>query len=208
MHNDIYIIGYQSDQTEGYIVEVSISADGSISDSVLSKYKFNTGKCYHGLEPDLIRVTDNIFGVAFRSGSQAGTPHEGHLNTYKLNNYNPGGHSIPDGNRIIFKNDTYAIYANATHVAVKIRDHLISRELNLSASNWNHLVLTYDGSYIRFYCNGTEIITEYYNKGLERNTNEIKIGDNFFGYIDEVAIYARILSQASILTHYNNPGQQ
>jgi len=208
MHNDIYLIAYQSDQTDGYIVEISIAANGSISDSVLSKYKFNTGKNYHGLEPDLIRVTDNIYGVAFRSGSEMGTPHEGHLNTYKLHNYNQSNGEIKEGNGIISKNDAYGIYANTTHVAVKIRDYKITRELSLSQSSWNHLVLTYDGSYIRLYCNGTEVISEHYTQGLTRNTNEIKIGNNFFGYIDEVTIFARIFDLTDIQNRYNNPGMQ
>ncbi len=206
MHNDIYIIAYQSDQTDGYIAEISIASNGSISDSVLSKYKFNTGNNYHGIEPDIIRVTDNLYGVAFRSGSEQGTPHEGHLNTYKLNNYNQNVGTIPDGNGIIFKEDAYGIYVNSTHVAVIIRNHMVTKELSLSKSDWNYLVLTYDGSYIRVYCNGTEIISEYYDEKIISNTNDILIGDGFFGYIDEVAIYDRVLNLTEVQNHYNNPG--
>jgi len=206
MHNDIYIIGYQSDQTDGYIAEISIAPNGSISDSVLSKYKFNTGKNYHGMEPDLIRVTDNIYGVAFRSGSEHGTPHEGHLNTYSLHNHNQNTVPIPDGNGIIFKEDTYGIFVNRTHVAVLIRNHIVIEELSLSKSDWNHIVLTYDGAYIRAYCNGTEIISEYYDEKIVSNTNDILIGNGFFGYIDEVAIYAKVLNLTEVQNHYNNPG--
>jgi hypothetical protein len=208
MHSNIYIIAYQSDQTDGYIVEISINSDGSISNSILSKYKFNTGTNYHGMEPDIIRVTDNIYGVAFRSGSQMGTPHEGHLNTYKLVNYNQDNFTLLEGNGVIFKKDTYGIYANSTHIAVKIRDRLISTQYNFSDSVWNHIVLTYDGSNIRVYCNGLAIISESYGAGLFRNTNDILIGKEFFGCIDEVAIYGRILNLSEIQNHYNNPGMQ
>jgi hypothetical protein len=206
MHNDIYLIAYQSDQTDGYIAEISIESDGSISDSVLSKYKFNTGSNYHGMEPDVIRVSDNVYGVAFRSGSQQGTPHEGHLNSYKLHNHNQNFVTLPDGNEIIFKEDTYGIFVNTTHLAVTIRNHLVIRELSLSNSDWNHIVLTYDGSYIRVYCNGSEIISEYYDEGINSNTNDILIGDKFFGFIDEVAIYDKVLSITDAQNHYNNPG--
>jgi hypothetical protein len=208
MHNDIYIIAYQSDQTDGYIAEIGINSDGYISNNVLSKYKFNTGKNYHGLEPDIIRVTDNIFGVAFRSGSELGTPHEGHLNTYKLINYNQNNYTLLEGNGIIFKKDTYGVYANLTHIAVKIGNHIITKEYSLSGSNWNHIVLTYDGSYIRVYCNGQVVISEQYAGGLSRSTNDILIGNDFFGFIDEVAIYGRILSSTEVQNHYNNPGVQ
>ena len=208
MHNDIYIIAYQSDQTDGYIVEIGITPDGYISNNVLSKYKFNTGKNYHGLEPDIIRVTDNIFGVAFRSGSELGTPHEGHLNTYKLINYNQNNYTLLEGNGIIFKKDTYGVYANLTHIAVKIGNHIITKEYSLSGSNWNHIVLTYDGLYIRVYCNGQVVISEQYAGGLSRSTNDILIGNDFFGFIDEVAIYGKILSSTEVQNHYNNPGVQ
>ena len=208
MYDDIYIIGYQSDQTDGYIAEIGINSDGYISNNILSKYKFNTGTNYHGLEPDIIRVTDNIFGVAFRSGSQLGTPHEGHLNTYKLVNYNQNNYTLLEGNGIIFKKDTYGLYANLSHIAVKIGNHLITMDYNLSGSNWNHLVLTYDGSHIQVYCNGQIVISEQYTDGISRNTNEILIGNDFFGCIDEVAIYGRILDLSEVQNHYNNPGVQ
>jgi hypothetical protein len=203
MYDDIYLITYQSDQTDGYIVEVSISSNGSISDSFLAKYKFNTGNNYHGMEPDIIRVENDIYGVAFRSGSQQSTPHEGHLNTYKLHSYNQDSNTITNKNGIIVKEDVYRIYVNSTHISVSIGSHNIIKELSLSVNDWNHIVLTYDGSYIRLYCNGTEVITEYYDMGIPRNINDIRIGDKFFGYIDEVYIYSRILSLSEIQNRYN-----
>ncbi|MBZ9578500.1 hypothetical protein KJA14_01475 [Patescibacteria group bacterium] len=75
-------------------------------------------------------------------------------------------------------------------------------------NQWNHVVYVYDGSYQRWYLNGSEG-TPCSRTGSMRSGNySIKIGDGpysdnqFKGKIDEVRIYGRALNLSEISEHY------
>lgn len=79
--------------------------------------------------------------------------------------------------------------------------------------NWSFLVLTYDGSIMKVYQNGTQISpdggsnfsgswnTIYSNTGIQFGAAAT---DFWNGYIDEVGIWSRALTQTEITTLYNN----
>jgi hypothetical protein len=206
MKDDIYLIAYESDQQDGYVTVINIKTNGSISDNIITKIKINTGKTYHGAEPDIIRVSDVVYAIAFRSGSKSGSPHEGHLITGRLSLYDDSNFSNnPYLNRALYKKDSYGIYVNKTHIAANIGNNFVNLEISVP-EYWNHVVLTYDGLNIVVYLNGAQIISESYDSGLVRNTNDILIGNLFYGSIDEVAIYDRALTEPDVQNHYNNPG--
>lgn len=80
-------------------------------------------------------------------------------------------------------------------------------EANWSSTEWNLIVGTYDGEYLRDYLNGEEVGSSYYVGTLRNEGNQpIVIGrfyttrnvDNFKGAIDEVAIYNRALTAEEI----------
>jgi hypothetical protein len=80
-------------------------------------------------------------------------------------------------------------------------------------NGWNHLVATYNGSYISLYINailvsqtaatGT-IVTPGYNLNIGRNP--AYTGDYYGGTISNVAIYNSALNSTQITNHYNAAG--
>lgn len=74
------------------------------------------------------------------------------------------------------------------------------------AQQWNHIVLTYNGSEIGLYINGTLVNSTAYNDAIDFNEYNLTIGKNFSGIIDEVRIWNRSLSQEEISASYNCSG--
>ena len=70
---------------------------------------------------------------------------------------------------------------------------------------WTHVALTYDGSTLRLFVNGTQVATRASTGTLQATTNPLSIGGNqsrsastSTGLIDEVRVYNRSLSQTDI----------
>lgn len=82
--------------------------------------------------------------------------------------------------------------------------HVISGPNQLPANEWTHLVATYDGQYQRLYVNGVEVAKQGQSGLINSSTGNLRIGGNvlwgeyFNGYIDEVRIYNRALSESEI----------
>ena len=74
---------------------------------------------------------------------------------------------------------------------------------------WTHLALTYDGSALRMYVNGTLASSRPTTGTVQSTSNPLSIGGNlpygeyFQGLIDEVRVYNRALSQTDIQTDMN-----
>lgn len=73
------------------------------------------------------------------------------------------------------------------------------------------MVVTYDGSVVRFYRNGVPIGSVLVTVAIKANANPLRLGDslvgtsetNFLGGgLDEVAIYNQALSAATVAAHY------
>jgi hypothetical protein len=67
----------------------------------------------------------------------------------------------------------------------------------IAVSTWTHVAVTYDGTTIRLFVNGTQVATTPQTGTVETNTNPLRIGGNspygeyFQGRIDDVRIYNR-----------------
>ncbi|MCX6764252.1 MAG: hypothetical protein NTU58_00900 [Candidatus Nealsonbacteria bacterium] len=84
---------------------------------------------------------------------------------------------------------------------------------NYTANNWYHIIGTYDERYMRLYVNGQYL--GYLSKASStfpypiQNTAPLTIGtipglsSNFIGIIDEVRIYANMVTTSLALAHYN-----
>jgi len=200
-----FLIAYETeDAHEGFVAEVEIDELGYISDDVISKNLFNVGPAnYFGLEPDIIKVTDMVYAVAFRSGSFGGTPHEGHLFSFRMQGDDP---TIPQYEKgIILKDGIYGIYADKTHVIANIRNIMYSVETD-ELDGWHHLAMTYDGATLKLYLDGIALLQTPPDLGLIRSDNPIYFGKNFFGHIDEVAIYPMALTADEISLHASADG--
>ena len=81
----------------------------------------------------------------------------------------------------------------------------------LPTSTWTHLAVTYDGSTIRLYVNGSQVATRAKSGSFTTSSNPLHIGGNEFypqfyrGVIDEVRLYNRPLSAKEIQSDMNTP---
>ncbi len=81
----------------------------------------------------------------------------------------------------------------------------------LTANTWSFLALTYDGSNLRLYVNGTLVNTQAKTGAIASSTNQLQIGGDsiygqyFRGLIDEVRVYNLALSAAAIQTDMATP---
>ena len=71
---------------------------------------------------------------------------------------------------------------------------------------WTHVALTYDGTTLRLFVNGTQVATRATTGTIQATDNPLWIGGNnpygeyFTGLIDEVRVYNRALTQTDIQT--------
>ena len=115
-------------------------------------------------------------------------------NYYAYALYGSTGTNVPSGNGVIGGTD---------------RD--LRGTAGLSTTAWSHLAVTYDGSVVALYVNGTQVSTLITSGTLTVTNGVLKIGGNaiwgewFSGLIDEVRIYNRALTAAQIGTDMNTP---
>ena len=76
---------------------------------------------------------------------------------------------------------------------------------------WTHLAMTYDGSTLRFYVNGTLVNSTPESGSAQTSKDALQIGgDNIYGQffnglIDEVRIYNVVLNQEQIQIDMDTP---
>jgi fibronectin type 3 domain-containing protein len=81
----------------------------------------------------------------------------------------------------------------------------------LATGVWSHVAVTWNGTIMRLYVNGTEVATLGRTGTLQATTTPLRIGGNtyagefFAGRIDEVRIYNRALSAAEVTADMNTP---
>ncbi len=76
----------------------------------------------------------------------------------------------------------------------------------LEANTWAHVAVTYDGTILRLYVNGTQVATQAQTGAITASTGALRLGGNavwgefFGGLIDDARIYNRALTPAEIVT--------
>ena len=110
---------------------------------------------------------------------------------------------------IVSKSGAYGISANSTHAFATINDQTI---IAVISAGWNHIALTYNSTIggieeMKLYIDSVELATADYSTAITTNTNDVIIGNNFNGTIDEVRIWNRELTQSEIASYYlvSNP---
>jgi hypothetical protein len=83
----------------------------------------------------------------------------------------------------------------------------ISTEEPISSyPNWTHLVATYDGKELKLYINGQlKGQTSTINGGITQSDSDLFIGEGFSGYLDEIALWQKVLTENEIDKHIKNP---
>ncbi len=102
----------------------------------------------------------------------------------------------------LYANDDASRPANVVNVGGTLRQ--LSAGSHLPTNTWTHLAATYDGSTQKLYVNGVLVGSRSQTGAIALSSGALRIGGNslwgeyFTGYIDEVRIYNRALSQAEI----------
>jgi hypothetical protein len=106
--------------------------------------------------------------------------------------------------------EIYSLYANDggsrpnTAVSVGGAEQILSIGSHLPTNTWTHLAATYDGTNQKLYVNGVLAGSRPQAGTVATSDGKLRIGGNsvwgeyFTGYIDEVRIYNRALTQAEI----------
>lgn len=113
---------------------------------------------------------------------------------------------------------TYAMYATGGsgnrpngQASIGGVDREVGGTAAIAANAWTHLAVSYDGSTMRIYVNGTQVATRAQTGAAATSSNALKIGGNaiwgewFAGQIDEVRVFNRALTAAEVGTVRDTP---
>jgi hypothetical protein len=112
-------------------------------------------------------------------------------------------------------NGTYFMYANSASnrpegiVYVDGAERILTGSVTVQPKRWTHLAATYNGSTQQLYVNGVLVGSRPQAGNMIVSGGRLRIGGNavwgeyFAGFIDEVRVYNRALSQAEIATDAN-----
>ncbi len=107
---------------------------------------------------------------------------------------------------------SYGLYAHdnaprpAGYVLIGGGDREVLGNAALPLNTWTHMAITYDGTTLRYFQNGTQITSRAQTGNITTSASPLRIGGNapwgeyFSGRIDEVRVYNRALSAAEIQT--------
>ncbi len=106
-------------------------------------------------------------------------------------------------------NLVYALYANndagrPSGHAFTTADRSVQGSGGLAANAWTHLAVTYNGTNLTLFVNGTQTTSQAIGGSMITSTGALRIGNNtiwnepFSGIIDEVRVYRRAESAAEI----------
>ena len=103
------------------------------------------------------------------------------------------------------------VAAPAGYLRTGSADQAVRNTAPLAVGEWSHIAMTYDGSTMRLYVNGTQVASRVQGGAMAVGNGALRIGGNnsfagefFRGLIDEVRVYNRALSAAEITQDMNS----
>jgi hypothetical protein len=123
------------------------------------------------------------------------------------------------GWKTIMQRETDAYFLNASNSAGPLfpsggatfgtNTQWVSGNAASPLNSWTHVALTYDGTTVRLYVNGTQVATKAVTGAVQSSSSPLSIGGNapygeyFKGFIDEAQVYNRALTAAEVTTAMN-----
>ena len=156
---------------------------------------FDQNKCF---TPIIILINDHIFAITYTGQTAGGGGSSGHPGWLITVAY--------AGQRGIFKGDSFMISSSTNQIEGRINNVRVYYNDTDLGTNWHHIALTYDGMYIRLYIDAGKNYSEKYypNNKITLTKDDLYLGRNYHGYIDEIAIYERALTPGQLLDQYQN----
>jgi len=124
---------------------------------------------------------------------------------------------ITRSQNIVSRNGPYFLRIASSRIRVNIYTGtwiFVNGSIPLQSNTWYHLVLTYDGSFIRGYVNGVKDVEAAKTGNMTAFSSNVRIGYTtggedapMDGIIDDVRIYATALSDKDILDLYNTKAE-
>jgi len=112
---------------------------------------------------------------------------------------------IPVNKTIVSKGlDAYALELNNS--GDELQGNINSNEVIATVSTplaWHHHAMTYNGSNLTLYIDGVYANSTAVSGAINTNANDLIIGDNFTGTLDEIKIWKRALTATEISADYN-----
>lgn len=108
--------------------------------------------------------------------------------------------SLPLKETVVAKYGSYQVRANSREISITIGNNSISAPLEPFV--WTHFAVTYNSKVMSLYINGKLVKNKRVIGTIPTNRNELLIGYNFNGLIDELRIYKTALSKKKIKKLY------
>jgi len=203
VHNNTYAITYAQKGDLGSVVTIQIEPDGSIdsletlSNDVSSGLKF--------FSPEIIHIHKRVFVVVYMSG----TPHEGMLTTILTEDIT----SIYQ--RGVVRAGAASVYAQwkkgATVVDILACINTSANDgevitTQVTPNEWHYIVLTFNGSQSQMclYNDASLIDCKSVGPSIYIPKSDLKFGNSYYGYLDEIAIFDYAFSSQEIQDRFNS----
>lgn len=102
---------------------------------------------------------------------------------------------------VVGKLDSYGLRVNEGEVTASVNNNLISTDLG---TGWSHLMLTYDGNQQSLYVNSELKNSQSLSGNINTNYNNLLLGFNYSGLLDEVKVYNKALTSEEVQQVYQN----
>lgn len=119
-----------------------------------------------------------------------------------------------------FRNDAnadfYLLHLTATSLEARFRNssgtHFTTTVPNIQLNTWQHLVMTYNGSSLKVYLNGSQAASISASGSISSSTENLYLGNlpfqttnfQFGGKLDEIALWSKALTPAEVSCMYQH----